>query len=413
MRLILVEDKDSFRKLLIQALKGSAWNIRATGDPFEAMTWIEGDGAEVLVTDLRLPGLSGLELIRRAKRVQPGLRVVLMSAFGEPKDIVAAMQLGAEDFLPKPFDMGIFFALMDRLQALVGAPPPDPREPWVALSPAMRLLDSSLRAAADSDAPALFIGPRGSGKARAARRLHALRQPRGPFLSMAASELDEGITAATLGLLQGGSLLVLGLEHLSPKAAVELLKAMDIPLGHGFQWMATCGDEPAVPDSVRLRLGVLRFELPSLSHRHEDLVPLFRALLEQAAAGEGRAAPALDRSAEKEVQSRNWPGNVREMAWCAQATLHSASSLLVRGLAVPPMGGGSGREEGGLTLPWPKEATLEAMLREAQHPVEAALLRRALATHANDPAAAAASLGLTLRAFASRAKERGISMGES
>ena len=406
MRLILVEDKDSFRKLLMQALNGSPWSLRATGDPLEALSWIEGDGAEVLVTDLRLPGISGLELIRRAKRAQPGLRVVLMSAFGEPKDIVEAMRLGAEDFLPKPFDMGIFFALMDRIQALVGAPPPNPREPWIALSPVMRLLDASLRAAADSDAPALFVGPRGTGKARAARRLHALRQPRGPFLSVAASDFNEGISVNTLGLLQGGTLLILGLEHLAPKAAAELLKAMDKPLGQGIQWMATCGDESVVPDSVRLRLGVLRFELPSLAHRKEDLVTLFRALLEQAAAAEGRVAPALDRSAEKQVVAREWPGNAREMAWCAQATLHGAAGLLVRDLAAAPMGGsrGDGGADGRMALPWPEEATLEAMMREAQHHVEAALLRRALATHSDDPIAAAASLGLTLRAFASRAK---------
>ena len=408
MRLILVEDKDSFRKLLMQALEGSSWNLRATGDPLEALNWIEGDGAEVLVTDLRLPGISGLELIRRAKRALPGLRVVLMSAFGEPKDIVEAMRLGAEDFLPKPFDMDIFLALMDRLRALVGAPPPDPREPWVALSPAMRVLDSSLRAAADSDASALFVGPRGSGKARAARRLHALRQPRGPFLSMAAAELNEGIAASAFGLLQGGSLLVLGLEHLGPRAAAELLRGMESPLGQGIQWMATCGDETAAPESVRLRLGVLRFELPGLSLRREDLIPLFHALLEQAAAGEGRVAPALDRSAEKQVIARQWPGNVREMAWCAQATLHKTAGLLVQDLAVSPMGGEFAGDGGGLNLPWPGETTLESMLRESQHHVEAALLSRALITHANDPVAAAASLGITLRAFASRAKEHGI-----
>ncbi|MBL0210720.1 MAG: sigma-54-dependent Fis family transcriptional regulator [Holophagaceae bacterium] len=408
MRLILVEDKDSFRKLLLQALEGSPWNIRATGDPLEALDWIEGDGADVLVTDLRLPGFSGLELIRRAKRAQPGLRVVLMSAFGEPKDIVSAMRMGAEDFLPKPFDMGIFLALMDRLQALAGAPPPDPREPWIALSPVMRTLDSRLRAAADSDAPALFIGPRGSGKARAARRLHALRQPRGPFLSVAAPDLSEGIGANTFGLLQGGSLLVLGLEHLGPTGAAELVKAMDTPLGHGIQWMATCGDEAAASDAVRLRLGVLRFELPPLAHRQEDLVPLFRALLEQAAAGEGRVAPVLDRSAEKQVAARDWPGNAREMAWCAQATLHAATGLLVREVAASPLGGVGGDAAGGLDLPWPEENTLESMLRETQHHAEAALLRRALAAHANDPAAAAAALGLTLRAFASRAREHGL-----
>ena len=406
MRLILVEDKDSFRKLLMQALEGSPWERRATADPHEALRWIEGGGAEVLVTDLRLPGLSGLDLIRRAKRVQPGLRVVLMSAFGEPKDIVEAMRLGAEDFLPKPFDLDIFLALMDRLRALVGAPPPDPREPWIALSPAMLTLDSVLRTAADSDAPSLFIGARGSGKARAARRLHALRHPRGPYLSVAAMDLGDGIDAHSLGLLQGGSLLIHGLEHLRSDASEKLLKAMDSPLGHGLQWMATSADESAIPENARLRMGVLRFEVPGLAQRPEDHLPLFKALLEQAAAREGRIAPALHRSAEKQVTARSWPGNAQEMAWCAQRTLHDTEDLLVRELAVLPTGGGSD----GLTVPWPKEAALDAMLKDSQHHVEAALLRRALSSHAQDPAAAAASLGLTLRVFASRAKEHGLTV---
>ena len=136
MDLLLVEDKDSFRRLLTQALEGSAWSVRAVADPRGALQALEAGPFHVMVTDLRLPGMSGLELIRRARQLQPGLRVVLMSAFGEPRDIVEAMRLGADDFLPKPFDLDAFLALLDRLRALVGAPPPDPAEPWVAHSPA-------------------------------------------------------------------------------------------------------------------------------------------------------------------------------------------------------------------------------------------------------------------------------------
>ena len=177
MDLLLVEDKDSFRRLLTQALEGSVWTVRAVADPQEALRHLESQPFHVLVTDLRLPGMSGIELIRRARRLHPGLRVVLMSAFGEPKDIVEAMRLGADDFLPKPFDLDAFLALLDRLRALVGAPPPDPAEPWVAHSPAMQALDAALRQAASADLPVVFRGERGSGRERCARRLQSLSGP--------------------------------------------------------------------------------------------------------------------------------------------------------------------------------------------------------------------------------------------
>ena len=164
MDLLLVEDKDSFRRLLIQALEGSAWSVRAVADPQEALRALEAAPSQVLVTDLRLPGMSGLELIRRARQLHPTLRVVLMSAFGEPRDIVEAMRLGAEDFLPKPFDLDVFLALLDRLRALVGAPPPDPAEPWIAHSAPMQALDQALRRAAGTDAAGAVPGRTGGRK---------------------------------------------------------------------------------------------------------------------------------------------------------------------------------------------------------------------------------------------------------
>ena len=125
MDLLLVEDKDSFRNLLADALKDSVWQVTAVADPEEALKVLGAQSIDVLITDLRLPHFSGLDLIRQAKRKFPGLRAVLMSAYGEPKDIVEAMRLGADDFLPKPFHLETFLALLDHLRILVGAPPPD------------------------------------------------------------------------------------------------------------------------------------------------------------------------------------------------------------------------------------------------------------------------------------------------
>jgi DNA-binding NtrC family response regulator len=407
-RLLLVEDKDSFRRLLVQALGSTPWQVRATGDPEEALRWLEADPVEVLVTDLRLPGLSGLELIRRARRLAPSMRVVLMSAFGEPRDIVEAIRLGADDFLPKPFDLDVFLALVDRLGALAGAPPPDPTEPWVALSPAMRMLDSALARAADSDVPTLFWGPGGTGRGRCARRLHTLRHPKGPYRMVDAVALTpEDLSEGALGLLQGGSLCLHRLENLSPLLVPPLLKAMDSPLAQGIRWMGTCSSPQAVADPVRLRLGVLSLQTPSLADRKEDLLVLFRALLQVEARQSGRAAPSMDRAADRQLLARDWPGELRELTWLVRRTLDSVEGVLVRNLPQDPPAA-----PGALRVNWPQPGLLESMLRSATREVERALLERAVREGGGELPAVAASLGLTVRALAQRLREHRIPLDD-
>lgn len=406
MRLLLVEDKDSFRRLLVQALSPTPWQVRATGDPEEALSWLEAEPVEVLVTDLRLPGFSGLELIRRARRLAPSMRVVMMSAFGEPKDIVEAIRLGADDFLPKPFDLDVFLALVDRLGALAGAPPPDPAEPWVALSPAMRALDAALARAADSEVPTLFWGPGGSGRGRCARRLHTLRHPKGPYRMVDAVALTpEDFSEGALGLLQGGSLCLHRLECLAPQLLPEVLKAMESPLAQGVRWMGTCSGLPAVPDSLRLRLGVLCLQTPSLAERKEDLLLLFRALVQGEARQSGRTAPLLDRAAERQLLARDWPGELRELTWLARRTLESVEGVLVRNLPQEA-------PAEALVLPWPPPDSLESMLRSAGREVELALLQRAIRDRRGELPAVAGELGLTVRALAQRLREHRIPLDD-
>lgn len=408
MRLLLVEDKDSFRRLLVQALAATPWQVLATGDPEEALRWLEAEAVQVLVTDFRLPGFSGLELIRRGRRLRPSMRVVLMSAFGEPKDIVEAMRLGADDFLPKPFDLDVFLALMDRLGALAGAPPPDPAEPWVALSPAMRALDGALTRAAEGDAPALFMGAEGSGRGRCARRLHTLRHPQAPYRMLDASAVaPEDLAEGALRLLQGGSLCFHRLEALPPARIPEVLGAMDSPLGQGLHWMGTCSSPQGLAEPLRLRMGVLSFEVPLLDDRKEDLPALFKALLQLEARQSGRNAPVLDRTAERQLLSREWPGQVRGLAWLARRTVESVEGAVVRNLPEEAL-----EMAGALVVAWPPPGPLDLMLRTTAREVERALLNRAVREAGGDLPAAAASLGLTIRALAQRLREHRIPLDD-
>jgi DNA-binding NtrC family response regulator len=396
-KLLLVEDKDSFRRLLVQALAGSAWQTTAVADPTAAMELLEQEPFDVLVTDLRLPGFSGLDLLRKAKRARPGLRAVVMSAYGEPKDIVEAMRSGADDFLPKPFDLDLFLLLLDRLRALVGAPPPDPRELWVARSPAMAELEQRLRRIAEAPLPVLFLGEHGAGKGRAARRLHLLATPGAPFAARAAGAfLSQGPDPDLLRLLQRGGLFLSALDELDERGGESLAKAVASPLGKDIRWMGGVVDFAAVPPSLRVAFGALQLVVPPLRERKEDLLPLFHGWLALAAQAEGRTPPDLDKQVERQILERTWVGNVRELSASAQATLR---------LSV---------EEGrtGLVLGWPAPGTMDSMLSQVNREAENALLRRALENAGGEPAAAAQALGLSVRTLGLRLREHGIAVKE-
>jgi DNA-binding NtrC family response regulator len=403
MRLLLVEDKDSFRRLLVRALEGSAWDVVAVGDPRQALDVLATGPCEVLVTDLRLPGMTGLELLKAARRSNPALRAVLMSAFGEPRDIVEAILWGADDFLVKPFDLDQFTAVLERLRALAGAPPPDPREPWIHHSPAMGALDADLVKAADTGEPVLFHGERGTGKGRAARRLHVLRHPQAPFLALNAGSLGpDGPGEARLSLLQGGSLYVSGLDE---RAAPAVLKAMASPLGRGVRWMGGCLDLRALPEALRVQLGVLTFRLPPLRERREDILPCFWSFLETLARQDGREVPTLERGTEKDLLQRTWHGNLRQLAWTVAQAWRATSSTQ---LAPLPPEGLEGR--GTLVLGWPQSGTLEAMLGEVGMAARGCLLRKALEGRRANPALLARELGLSMRTLAKALREHHLSL---
>jgi len=403
MHLLLVEDKDSFRRLLVQALEGSGWDIHAVGHPAEALALLESAPCEIMVTDLRLPAMSGLELLKRAKRLRPDLRVLLMSAFGEPGDIVEAMAFGADGFLPKPFDLDVFQATLERLQALTEAPSPDPREPWVALSPSMRTLDRALTSLAESDASVLFTGEKGSGRTRAARRLHTLRHPKAPFLTLDAAALGlDGPSPHHLALLRGGTIHLQNLDGLSAEGTQGLLRTL---AREGIHWSGSAFSLESVPEPLRPKLGALVLPVTPLRERRGDVLSLFRAVLDYAARRAGRSVPSLDIAAEKELLSRAWPGNVLELVWLAERSLAQCPGALLGTLPAA-----QGASQGLMEIPWPEPGPLETMLEQAQRQAEALLLRRSLKTHGGNLTEMAVTLGITQRVLSQRLREHHISL---
>jgi DNA-binding NtrC family response regulator len=206
-----------------------------------------------------------------------------------------------------------------------------------------------------------------------------------------------------LQLLEGGSLFLAGLEHLSPAAAVPLGRAMDSAPGQRLAWMGGVDAEGILAPDVAQRLGSLELRVPPLRERREDLLVLARLMLERAGRREGRAVPWLERSAEKQLLEHTWPGNVRELEMLVGRTLLFAEGHAIR--TFPDLGlGGSAP----LCLPWPETAGLEAMVKAAARSAEAQLLRRALAVAAGDLPQAAEALDLSVRTLAQRLRDHGI-----
>jgi DNA-binding NtrC family response regulator len=317
------------------------------------------------------------------------------------------MRWGADDFLGKPFDLDLFHDVLERLRALAGAPPPDPREPWIAQSPAMRSVDEALLKAADSDVSVLFLGERGVGRARAARRLHSLRQANAPFLSLAAESLEaKGPEASRLELLGGGSVFLADLENLPQGSILGLLRSMESAPGRRIHWMAGARDLDSVAPEVRDRLGVLCFSLPPMRDRREDILPLFRMFLEAEARAEGRPTPLMERNAERDLTKREWRGNARELAWCVSQALRALEGAVLGPLPHLP----SGATDSPLCIPWPEPGPLASMQAQVEKTAEEQLLRRALQAAGADVAQAAAALGLTPRTLAQRLREHRIAI---
>jgi DNA-binding NtrC family response regulator len=362
-RVLIVDDQPDFAKglarLLAPRLPGASLSYVLSGEA--ALADLERAPCAVLVTDLRMPGLSGLDLLPRALALAPGLGVVLLTAHGDIDTAVTALKAGAYDFLTKPVDSehlsrviakGLERAALltenIRLRAAVRACGADVG--LLGRSPAMVRVTEAITAVAGSDYTVLIRGESGTGKELAARAVHALsRRAAGPFLSVNCPAIPDQLLESELfghvrGAFTGAERDRRGLFLSAQGGVIVLDEIGDIPMSVQTKLLRVLqereirpvGSSKSIPVDVRIlastnqdleariadktfredlyyRLNVLTVRLPPLRERRDDIPLLATAFLERACRETGIGEKEFSPEALAGLAGRDWPGNVREL----------------------------------------------------------------------------------------------------
>ena len=360
-RVLIVDDDQSMCEMLEANLcrRGftSTWYTSAN----EAFTSLKDEEFDVLLTDLRLPGMDGIELCERIVANRPDVPVIVMTAFGSLDTAVAAIRAGAYDFVTKPVDVDILAlsleravnhrALQEKVKVLSAVVEQSQRfEELIGVSPSMRELYTQISRIADTETTVLITGESGTGKELVARALHKKSGRRaGPFVAINCSTLQDTLLESELfghkrgaftdarterkGLFQqaeGGTLLLDEIGDFPIALQPKLLRALEErsvrPLGSDSEVsvdariIATTNHdlESAVDDGrfredLFYRLNVIHLAPPPLRSRGTDTLLLARHFLDQFATRLGKQVVGIADAAAEKLLGYTWPGNVREL----------------------------------------------------------------------------------------------------
>jgi len=361
---LVVDDDPEMGRFLATALgkRGLAVTVCGSGD--EAFARLAGEDFDVVLTDLAMRGMSGLELCQRIVANRPDLPVVVMTAFGSMDAAIAAIRAGAYDFITKPVEADVLRIALDRaaqhrqlraeLKRLREAVRQGPRLPILGNSAAVRSVIDLLERVAPTDATVLITGESGTGKELAARALHARsRRAAGPFVAVNCAALPEGLLESELfghargaftdahssrvGLFVqagGGTLFLDEIGEMPAGMQVKLLRALEErrvrPVGGeeiAFDArlvaatnrdLETAVEEKRFRDDLYYRLNVIQVALPPLRARGNDVLLIAHELVARFARDFGKPVRGLTAEAAERLLRYSWPGNVRELSNCIE-----------------------------------------------------------------------------------------------
>ncbi len=360
--ILVVDDELDMLQLLQRSLeKDMDCRVEVASSGEMALDQLDRHTVDLLVTDIRMSGMSGLELLQQVKLAYPNLTVVMMTGFGDIEMAVEAMKQGAYDFITKPFDHDALVLRLDKAlerSRLVKENLRLQREcrdnsafgDLVGKSPAMQKVFETLQMAAQTEMTVLITGESGTGKELAARAVHSL-SPRsaGPFVTVNCPTLPESIleselfgyrkgafTHATqnkIGLFQeanGGSIFLDEIGDISPVIQTKLLRVLQEkeikPLGDtrtikvDTRIIASTNQDLAMKiesgdfrEDVYYRLNVLPVEMPPLRERLEDIPLIANFLVEKHCAEIHKPLKQISTPLMDQLMKHEWGGNIREL----------------------------------------------------------------------------------------------------
>lgn len=326
-RVLCVDDDAAVREALRQTLELGELVPQVAGSFIEAKDHITPAFDGVILSDIRMPGRDGFHLLAFTQGVDAELPVILLTGEGDIPMAVRAMGQGAFGFLEKPCSPADLLAEVERalktralvlenrrLKAQLQTGDPAARMLF-GTSQTSEALRDAVRQVAQTQAEVLIFGPPGSGTSKVAEVIHLMSaQAKAPFVKRGAAGLTRADLAATFEAAEGGSLYLDEIGTLPREAQFLLLDLMDS--GARVRIMAgTTRDLAAGQISADLyyRLEVTRVHIPSLAERPEDIAPMFRQYVAQAAEQAGLAAPEVTSEVIAGLMARDWPGNARAL----------------------------------------------------------------------------------------------------
>jgi two-component system nitrogen regulation response regulator GlnG len=374
----IVDDDQSIRWVLERALSREGFDVRAFGSARECLSALERDAPQVLVSDIRMPGESGIELLQKVKTQRPGMPVIIMTAFSDLDSAVAAFQGGAFEYLPKPFDLSKATELIRR--AVVESEREAAAEDTVLESPemlgqapAMQEVFRAIGRLSQSNVTVLITGESGSGKELIARALHK-HSPRAgrPFVALNTAAIPRDLLESELfghergaftGAQQmrrgrfeqaeGGTLFLDEIGDMPPELQTRLLRVLSD--GHFYrvgghhpqkanvrviaathQHLEERVQQGLFREDLFHRLNVIRLRLPPLRERVQDVPLLARHFLARSARELGVEAKRLSDEALARLAAFSWPGNVRQLENVCHWLTVMAPAQTVEAKDLPP-----------------------------------------------------------------------------
>ena len=351
--ILLVDDDAAILTVLASLLKQEGMSVMTARSGNEALSLLEKKPIDVVITDLRMPGMDGMTLLKRVAQSWPDLPLVVLSAHGTIPMAVDAMKSGAHDFLVKPFDRDeVLFVLRKALAIAAAEEKPEVEGTFgpLGVSPAMDQVRDTIRRCAPSNATVLIRGESGTGKGVVARAIHeASPRKDKPFIKINCAALPDTLLESELfgyekgaftgagtrkpgriELAHGGSLLLDEIGDVPPSTQVKLLTVLqtcEVERLGGTQttkvdvrfMAATHRDLEGMieKDTFRQdlyhRLNVIPLDVPALRDRPDDIELLSVHFVNKAAANNARRGVQLANDALSLLRGQLWPGNVRQL----------------------------------------------------------------------------------------------------
>jgi len=408
----VVDDDQSIRFVLEKALQREDFKVRSFASPREVLKALEDDAPQVLVSDIRMPGGSGIDLLAEVKQRHPGLPVIIMTAYSDLDSAVSAFQGGAFEYLPKPFDLNkavelIRRAVEESLREEVADAAQTQMPEMLGQAGAMQDVFRAIGRLSQSNVTVMITGESGTGKELVARALHK-HSPRaqGPFVAINTAAIPKDLLESELfghergaftgaqttrrGRFEqadGGTLFLDEIGDMPSELQTRLLRVLSdgqfyrvgghSPIKVNVRVIAATHQDLEVRvreglfrEDLFHRLNVIRLRLPALRERREDIPLLMRHFMQKSARELGMEAKGVSDAALKTLVSLPWSGNVRQLEnVCHYLTVMAPGQVVEAGDLPSDLMQGSAEQPGG---DWLQGLAAEAGARLARG--EAAIL---------------------------------------